>query len=84
MVENIKTKIEDVLFFVFYVALFVLQVIPSFVAAFIEPTSAVFWIACVVGVIALIVQFIKFPCVATRMWNCGMVAFTITTILMRG
>ena len=84
MTENFKAKFEDVLFFIFYVSLFVLQALPSFVAAFVGSMSVIFWIACAVGVISMVLQFIKFPCVATRMWNCGMVAFTIVTILMRG
>lgn len=83
MTENIKTKIEDVLFFIFYIALFVFQALPSFAVVFVEPVSTIFWIACTVGIIALVVQQIKFPCFATRMWSCGMVAFTVATIMMR-
>ena len=81
MAENIKTKIEDALFSIFYVGLFVAQLIPSIVAAFVGIESFMFLAACVIGGIAMALQFIKFPCVATRMWNCGMFALVIVTVL---
>ena len=81
MTENIKTKFEDILFVVFYIGLFVAQLIPSIVAAFIGIESFMFLAACIIGGVAMALQFVKFPCVATRMWNCGMFALVIITVL---
>ena len=80
----VKEKFSDILFFIFYVSLFTFQVLPSWAAAFMEITSVWFWAFCFVGLAAMIVQTIKFPCFNVRIWNSGMIALFIVSFFMKG
>jgi hypothetical protein len=67
--QNFKENAVDLLFSIFYIILFPLQMLPSFMVAFVGIGSVWFWVACAVGLIALITQFIKFPCFNIHLWN---------------
>lgn len=75
-----KERISNFIFAAFYIMLFALQVLPSLMAMIVG-INAWFFASCLVGSIALIVQAIKFPCFATRLWNCGSVGVVIGTAI---
>lgn len=78
----IKEKLSDFAFAAFYIMLFPLQMLPSFLVMFTGINNVWFWVACVVGLIALIAQAIKFPCFATRMWNSASIGAVIGAIVV--
>ena len=80
----LKEKIEDVLFVVFYLILFPLQVLPNMAVLIFGVQSIWFWVMCAIGFASMIAQAIKFPCVATRMWESGMFALFIASFFMKG
>ena len=75
-----KEKIIDALFSIFYIILFPLQMLPSLLVYFIGMDSPFFWIVCAIGLIALIVQNFKFPCIGSRLWSGGCVFGLIAAI----
>jgi hypothetical protein len=79
---TIKEKISDFVFGTFYIALFILQMLPSFVLMLVEVSNMWFWIACGIGLAALIAQAIKFPCFTTRMWNSASIGAVIGAIVV--
>jgi hypothetical protein len=80
--QTTKEKISDLLFGAFYIALFVLQMIPSFIIMFIGINTIWFWIICGIGLAALITQVIQFPCFITRVWNIASVGAVIGAIVV--
>ena len=82
--EKVKNIIDDILFAILYFGSFVLQIVPSIAIVSLSTTSIWFWLCCAVGLTALVVQAIKFPCFNTRIWRCGMVAMFIASLLMKG
>jgi hypothetical protein len=79
--QNFKENAVDLLFSIFYIILFPLQMLPSFMVAFVGTGSVWFWVACAVGLIALITQFFTFPCFGTRMWNSASIWALIVSLI---
>ena len=82
--EKVKNTVDEILFAIVYFGSFILQIVPSIAAVFLPTNSVWFWACCVVGLVALIVQAIKFPCFNTRIWRCGMVAMFIFSFFAKG
>lgn len=80
--KKIKNALDDVLFASLYFGSFVLQIIPSIAIVFLPITSIWLWICCAIGLTALIVQAIKFPCFNTMIWRCAMIAMFIASAIM--
>ncbi len=81
--EKIKEKLSDIGFSIFYISLFVFQVIPAFTIVFLEITNPWLWISCILGLIAMIVQAIKFECHNSMMWRAGMIGGVLFAIIWK-
>jgi hypothetical protein len=82
--EKVKSMLDEILFAMLYFGSFVLQIVPSIAIVFLPATSVWLWVCCAIGLVALIVQAIKFPCFNTRIWRCGMVAMFIFSFFAKG
>ena len=64
-----KKSTPKFLIYVVYIALFALQIMPLLVVDLVGLQSPIFWISCVVGAVALIVQTVKYRNFNHRKWS---------------
>jgi hypothetical protein len=83
MNKDISSKLYDAMFAILYIVLFPLQMLPSFAITFLSMASPLFWVFMAIGVLAMIVQFMKFPCFMVRVWNSGMIALVMASLFMK-
>ena len=77
--NTIKNKIEDILFSVWYIILFPLQMLPNIAMIWLETSNPLFWICCGIGVGALVAQSIQFPCHTQTMTRAATIGSWIGT-----
>ena len=80
--ETIGEKLLNLCFEIFYIALFVLQMLPSLAICLLGCNNPISWAACVVGVATMVIQSIKFPCALTMFWRSAMIAATLAVIIV--
>lgn len=75
-----KNKTLNFLSSIMSASLFAFQIFPSLILIFLGHNTPLFWISCVLGTIALVIQNRRLPCFGTRIWSVGCVAGLLAVI----
>ena len=79
--KNTLSWLSDRCFEFFYIMLFLLQIPPAVFITFFGLSYVGTWIACAIGLIAMIVQAVKFPCFQNMVWRAGVCASVILSAI---
>ena len=84
MIENRKFKeiVSDICFGIFYIGLFILELLPCVAFLFLELSDPWLWISCIVSLVAMIVQSIFFECHNMRFYRAIIIAAIIGTAIL--
>ena len=75
--------LQNIGFFMFYISLFIFQMLPSFLLIFLELNSPWFWISIVLCVVAIIVQEKNFGCHNSMFWHTASIGAIIGVTVMK-
>ena len=81
--EKFVEMLQEIGFFIFYISLFIFQMLPSFLLIFLELNNPWFWISIVLCIVAIIVQEKNFGCHNSMFWHTASIGAVLEVAIMK-